>query len=209
MKDLHWEVLPPTTKATWLLLENLDLWDNFYLAGGTGLALQIGHRKSLDLDFFTEQKFEVAATRRKLSELGNFQLELTGEQTLVGFLEKTKVSFLGYPYPLVSPLIKTKRISLAGLVDIACMKLDAVASRGTKRDFIDLYFMAQRKDLALSNLLAFFQRKYAKLNYNLMHVKKSLIYFAEAEKDSMPQMLRPVSWDEVKSFFRQEITRIV
>ena len=86
------------------------------------------------------------------------------------------------------------------------MKISAIASRGTKRDFVDLYIMAISE--GLDTLLGHFQKKFAQTNYNLVHVLKSLVYFADAEKDPMPDMLVPLSWDDVKQFFLTQVLRI-
>jgi hypothetical protein len=87
------------------------------------------------------------------------------------------------------------------------MKLSAIASRGTKRDFVDLYVLAQQ--YGLDQLLIWFQKKYVQTNYSMVHVLKSLAYFEEAEQDPMPDMLVPLSWDEVKQFFTHEAARLL
>lgn len=202
----HWEVLPAATDKVWSLLKDEPYMEQFYLAGGTGLALQIGHRISRDLDFFTRTVFDTSALVQKLVSLGAFQLELKGEQTVVGILNETKLSFLGYKYPLLEPSSVLRGIQVASVPDIACMKIDAISSRGTKRDFIDLFFIA--KNLPLTEILRLFQKKYAAISYNLMHVKKSLVYFADADPDPMPEMLQPVEWDEVKNFFRNQLKNL-
>jgi len=202
----HWEVLPPATEKTWSLLQQLPEIKQFYLAGGTGLALQIGHRISRDLDFFTPAAFTPDDLVQKLGALGNFELELKSEKTAVGILNETKLSFLGYPYSLLDGTDELRGIQVAAVSDIACMKLDAVSSRGTKRDFIDLFCIARA--ISLTDMFALFQKKYAAINYNMMHVKKSLVFFDDADADPMPDMLQPVAWDEAKAFFRSEIQKL-
>lgn len=87
------------------------------------------------------------------------------------------------------------------------MKLDAIASRGTKRDFVDVYFVV-RQGISLMSLLRAYQEKYAKLNMNLLHVKKSLVFFDDADQEPEPRMLRDISWGVVKTYFRDEVMRI-
>ena len=203
----HWEVLPDTTAQTWSFLGDLSVVDPFYLAGGTGLALQIGHRISRDLDFFTEHHFEVDDLVQRLGSLGRFQLEMKEAQTIVGVLHETKLSFLGYPYPLLESPIGMRDIRIAGISDIACMKIDAISSRGTKRDFIDLFFILQT--LSFEESIRLFQTKYATIGYNLMHIKKSLVYFDDADPDPMPDMLATVDWDHVKAFFLREVSKLI
>jgi hypothetical protein len=98
-------------------------------------------------------------------------------------------------------------VPVADLRDIACMKISAIASRGTKRDFIDLYLSARQ--FGLNELLGLFQRKYVRTGYSRIHILKSLLFFDDAEKDPMPHMLVPLDWDAVKLFFRQAVPDLV
>jgi len=104
------------------------------------------------------------------------------------------------------PLKQFRGLAVADVRDIACMKLSALASRGSRRDFVDLYAAAQR--YGLPRLLEFFQRKFAQANYSVIHVQKSLVYFVDAEKEPMPAMLLPLSWGEVKAFFLREVRNL-
>ncbi|MEK7076829.1 MAG: nucleotidyl transferase AbiEii/AbiGii toxin family protein [Patescibacteria group bacterium] len=205
---MHREVLPKQTERLLPSLVALPPLQQFYLAGGTGLALKLGHRVSGDLDFFSEDAFDEAKLIEKLSRFPEFRLEKKGEQSVLASAHGVKLSFLGYPYPLLFPTQEALGLRVADLRDIACMKIDAVGSRGTKRDFIDLYCII-RTSLALSEILQFFEKKYAALHYNMMHIKKSLVYFEDAEGDPLPQMLQPVSWEEVKTFFENEMRHLV
>jgi len=117
------------------------------------------------------------------------------------------VSFLGYAYPLLFPEIRFLEVAVADLRDIACMKVSAIASRGTKRDFIDLYVSAQC--IGLTEVLHLFDRKYAQTHYSRIHILKSLTFFDDAEKDPMPHMLIPLDWGEVKQFFLREVRRVL
>ena len=203
----HWEVLPEGTANTWSLLQNVPLIEQLYLAGGTGLALHIGHRISRDLDFFAERRFDVDALIQIIKSLGNFQLEMKDEQTVVGVLDGTKISFLGYHYPLLEKDTMLRGVRVAAIADIACMKIDAIAGRGTKRDFIDLFYIV--RDISLDALMGLFRKKYTAIGYNLMHIKKSMVYFDDAEDDPMPDMLIPVGWNLVKTFFLAEVPKLM
>lgn len=205
--DIHLEILPEATKTTFSLLEKNPLINNFYLAGGTALALQIGHRISNDLDFFSQNNFDENILIQKLSQLGKLELEKKEEQSVIGILNGTKISFLGYNYPLLDKMISINNLKMASLLDIACMKIDAIASRGTKRDFIDVYFLA-KEFLPLNKILDNFRRKFSSLNYNIIHVEKSLVYFDDAEIDMEPKMIKLTNWNSVKDFFKQEIKNI-
>jgi len=180
---------------------------NFYLAGGTGAALQLKHRVSLDLDFFTNKDIDTKTLIQKIKTQGKFSIERETENTLIGIFNCSRVSFLRYDYPLLFDLRQIKGIKIADLRDIGCMKIDAVSSRGTKRDFVDLFFIC-REAISLKNLLSLFKKKYKSVNYNMLHILKSLAYFENAENNPMPRMILPTFWQEVKSFFKEEIRKI-
>src|SRR3989338_10849734 len=156
------------TKNTKHVLESLSragIIKDFYLAGGSALALYYGHRFSIDLDWFAENFSYTPVFREKLSELGKLSVESEGEKTFNGALNGVKISFFEYPYPLISPKVCYQgNIYLASRPDIAVMKLEAVARRGTYKDFVDLYFLL--KEYNLEQLLAFLREKFAGVEYN-------------------------------------------
>lgn len=199
MTNWHREAITAPMAGTLEILERQGVLTEFYLAGGTALALQLGHRRSVDLDFFTPERFEEGVL---LQRLDGFSLTARDRQTLHGEISGTKVSFLGYEYPVLFPQTSFLGVSVADPRDIACMKISAITSRGARRDFIDLYAAAQPHGLA--ELLRLFHQKYARVNYSWLHVLKSLTYFEDADKEPMPEMLAPITWAEVKSFFLRE-----
>ncbi|MBS7252243.1 MAG: nucleotidyl transferase AbiEii/AbiGii toxin family protein [Candidatus Freyarchaeota archaeon] len=189
------------------ILSQIPILKKFYLAGGTGCALWLNHRISVDLDFFTPKSFHPQNLMNKLIQFGRFKLEQKSEDTLIGEFNNTRVHFLGYPYPLLERPKKLMKIKVAGLTDIGCMKLDAIATRGRKRDFVDLYFICQ-KHCPLEKLLLAFTKKYRATGYNLSHILKSLTYFADAEKDPMPKMSVRTNWHTIKNFFLSETPKV-
>jgi len=201
------EILSRKAENNLARLRKAELLADFYLAGGTGLALQLNHRVSLDLDFFTKKDIDTKLLIQKIKNLGKFSVEKESENTLIGTFEGTRMTFLKYDYPLLFPLKKLERIKVADGRDIGCMKISAISSRGTKKDFIDLYFLCQ-KAISLRELLELFKKKYKSVDYNMMHILKSLVYFGDAEKDPLPKMISPISWKEVKNFFKAEIKKI-
>ena len=203
----HYEVITSSTEGTLRALRDAHLLDRFYLAGGTGLALQFGHRLSRDLDFFAAELFDEDSLLQRLQALADFSLAAKSPHTLHATIQGSKVSFLGYAYPVLFPFAQFLQASVADPRDIACMKISAIASRGTKRDFVDLYVSAQR--FGLTNLLQWFDRKYAQTRHNKLHLLKSLTFFDDAEKDPMPHMLVPLDWNEVKQFFRREVSQFL
>ena len=188
------------------LLGKSEILSNAYLAGGTALALQIGHRISYDLDFFTEKEFKAQVFLKKLSQIKAYQHEKVSLGTILGRLDDVKFSLFYYQYPLLEKPIKFKNIDIASIADIGAMKVAAISERGTKRDFIDLYFILQK--IQLSNILDFYEQKYKKLASNLIHIKKSLVYFEDAEDEDVPDMLKHISWKKVKAFFEEEVRKI-
>lgn len=183
-------------------------WLNgFYLAGGTGCALQLGHRLSYDLDFFIHKDYDTSKIRGNLKEMGEFLLEQVSPNTLLGRLNGVKISFFSYKYPLLLPAKEYLGVKVADLIDIGCMKLDAIGSRGIKRDFIDLYFICRDKAAILTDLLKYYSKKYNVKN--TVHIIKSLTYFKDAEDQSMPKMLKPCDWNEVKKFFEKEVVKLI
>lgn len=180
------------------------------MAGGTGLALQLGHRVSVDFDFFTDRSFEAQRLIQQLAALScGFQLERSAPGTILGFVGETKFSIFEYHYPLLKPAIRFMDVALASITDIAAMKLAAIADRGSRRDFIDLYVIAAlEKHVSLEEVFALYDEKFRVLHQNKLHLLKSLGYFEDAEKEHMPEMLRAIVWEDVKTFFQNEAARI-
>ena len=196
MTNWHREAITAPMAGTLETLERQGVLTEFYLAGGTALALHLGHRRSVDLDFFTPERVEEGAL---LQRLDGFSLTARDRQTLHGEISGTKVSFRAYEYPVLFPPTSFLGVAVADPRDIACMKISAITSRGARRDYIDLYATAQLH--GLPELLRLF---HSRVNYNRLHVLKSLTYFEDAEKDPLPEMLAPIPWAEVKSFFLHE-----
>lgn len=143
----HPETITTGTAETLRTLRDGGFIGDAYLAGGTALALRFGHRLSVDLDFFTPELFHEDALLARLQTLPEFSLVAKSPHTIHAVIHGTKVSFLGYPYRRLFPLSTFEGVPVADPRDIACMKLSAIASRGTKRDFIDLYVVGERFSL--------------------------------------------------------------
>lgn len=198
-------------QKTGVVLEKIareDFVRPFYLAGGTALAIHFGHRISVDLDFFTPDPFSPASIREKLSHLGAFKVTSeSADGTLNGILDGVSVSFFIYPYKNVYPLVPFRGVFLADERDIAAMKVEAISSRGSRKDFVDLYFLL--KKYPLGEIILFFERRYSGTEYNKLHILKSLSYFTDAESELMPTMILPISWDEVKRAVVRETKKML
>ena len=199
-------LLPDTLRAIQLISGFPEI-KKAYLAGGTALALYIGHRISVDLDFFTHEAFNETETSTKLATLPEFVQDGTVKWTVWGKIGETKFSLFYYKYPLLKETLPFKGIQLASLVDIAAMKIHAIEDRGTRRDFVDVYFLS--KVYTLEDMLSFYQKKYSVLEDHLYSILRSLDYFEDAEAESdMPKMKTSVNWEEVKEYFQKETRRL-
>lgn len=204
------EILSKNAKKSLADLGESNILRDAYLAGGTALALQIGHRLSYDFDFFSDKEFDERIFIQKISKkISNFQLERKDWRTILGYIGDTRFSYFFYQYPLLFEPKKFMAINLADLRDIAAMKIAALSDRGTKRDFIDLYFIfSEEKIVTLAEALDFYDRKFGTLCQNKVHILKSLCYFADAEQEKMPKMIKSVSWKDVKKYFIAEQKKI-
>jgi hypothetical protein len=163
----------------------------------------LGHRLSDDIDLFTQEDFEPSVLVQVIQGAGAFELERTGWGTILGWLNGLRFSLFCYRYPVLYPFQSVGPLPVADLRDIAAMKIAAISDRGSRKDFIDLYFIC-KDQLSLREVLRLYGRKYGKLKANLLHLYKSLTYFDEAEKQAMPFMLKPFYWDGLKAFFERE-----
>ncbi len=194
---MHEKALTQNTQGVLEALGNSGVAKDFYLAGGTALALYFGHRFSVDLDWFAEKFDYNFSFRNRLEKLGKLGIDSESKKTFNGSLNGVKVSFFEYPYPLISPKKKYKEnIYLAGIPDIAVMKIEAIGSRGSYKDFIDIYFIL--KEYSLKEVLGFVRQKFKKVDYNETHLLKALTYFEDIEEGEMPRMIKQISLDKIK-----------
>ena len=201
------ETLIKGAKENLALLGHSEFLKDAYLAGGTAVALQLGHRISVDFDFFTSKEFLPNSIAAELSNVGSFVVEQADRGTILGEFEGIKFSLFMYQYPLIFFPLEYLSVKVADIRDIAAMKIDAIATRGAKRDFIDLFFVC-KSGYRLSELLNFYNEKYGMLASNLLHIQKSLVFFNDAETDEMPRMLKDIEWEELKTFFEDEVKKL-
>lgn len=198
---------PQTAKLLNLIqTQQSNFLNEFYLSGGTALSLQIGHRESEDLNFFTQNSFNPQKWQQKLLKLGKITETELAEGTVNTYLNGVKLQFLEYPYPLIKPLVEWQTIRLSSVEDIACTKLQTIGMRGSKKDFIDLYFLLER--YTLNDLFLLMENKYQNVDYSKTHIMKSLVYFEDAEQQPMPRLHREVSWEKVKRRMIEAVKKI-
>lgn len=192
---LQTKTVHPSTLELLIKLQSLPLFSQLRLVGGTALALQLGHRLSVDLDFFGSMS---AGLQDILAVFHEQRLSVnTLHNTAkihVFTINNIKVDFVDYPYPWLEDAIIEKGIVLAGMKDIAAMKLSAITNRGTKKDFIDMYFLLQH--FTLQEMLGFYTKRFN--DGCIFPVIKSLSYFDDAEEEPMPKMLISTTWEDVK-----------
>lgn len=202
--QIYTNALPGETASVLKELGRAEPLRQFYLSGGTALALQLGHRESEDLDFFSQTDFEPAGLQQKLSTRLALEDVVLAEGTLNAFAAgSVKLQFLHYPYNLLERPLEWNSIALSSVDDIACTKLLTVSSRGSKKDFIDLHTVLETT--TLEDLLQKLDAKYRDINYNIPHILKSLTYFEDADDQPMPRMHTDISWRTVKQTIEQKV----
>jgi hypothetical protein len=201
MSKIHWNTVTADMRVVLSEFSRSSIGAKFYLAGGTALALQLGHRVSVDLDFFSPSE-DIPSIRPALEKaLASFSPVLADSSwgNLVYLAHGVRLGFYGYGYELVAPLVKTAEADLASIEDIALMKLDALLSRAARKDFYDLYCICQQ--ISLRQILNLAPKKYPSTRDFETQTVKRLVYFENADQDIDPQMLLPIRWEKVKDFF--------
>lgn len=179
----------------------VDYLRQFYLVGGTALALHYGHRKSIDLDLFSHVAFDAAELREHLSVEFNLSETSSRNNTVLGQIRQIKTDFIAHQYPLIEPVVEIDSLRLASPKDIAAMKLNAIANRGSKKDFWD--YAELLTHFSHKELLGAYASKYPQASQ--WTAEKSLSYFDDAENDPDPMDLSGRTWAEVKTTILQQL----
>lgn len=193
---LQLNAVPAGTMDILEFLANQPCLKDFYIVGGTSLALQIGHRLSIDLDFFSSQKKNIAEIENELLFLEDFKLNAKNSYSIFGEYKGVKVDILNYPYQFISVPIRHNGITLCNKEDICAMSLESTMSRATKNLFYDIYFLL--KEFSLMQMFELFVKKYHNIEPNA--VIRSLTYFEDAHPQENPMLLKEtsVSWEKVQ-----------
>lgn len=208
---LQLDRIPSVTRQAFLYFVHSSFFKrtDWYLAGGTALTLQVGHRQSVDLDFFiANNHFQETALERKLLATGLWKTNFRQSGTLYGLFQGAKMSFIAYPFfqPSVDR-IRCGSVSMLTPADIAVMKVVATSQRGRKRDFVDLYWNTLHRE-SITDVLLRTIKQYPGQEDNMPHFLKSLVYFEDAEQDPMPKTYFHANWRTIKSFFRKEVPKV-
>jgi hypothetical protein len=191
------------TKTLKLLkkLQKVPDFSNLRLVGGTALALQLGHRKSIDIDLFGTIDSDELAISKELDKIGSVTRLKKSENINIYTINGIKVDIVNYHYKWLEKPIIEDNLILADKKDIAAMKLSAITGRGLKKDFIDLFFLL--KHYNLKQMLGFYNQKY--YDGSIFMVLKSLSYFDDANNDESPVMLKQENWENIKEYIRNAL----
>jgi len=179
-------------------LQSRDYLKGFNLVGGTALALYLGHRRSIDIDLFSNFDFDIATTIELIQQDFSLQIYQTARNTIKGSIENINVDIIAHKYPLLNKPTEIDGIRLLSEPDIIAMKLNAISVSGQRsKDFIDIFFAMENDRYLIADMLKFYQTKYNQSGE--MHVLKSLIYFDDVDLSDWPVLLKKpgLKWSEV------------
>ena len=199
---LYLETVDSSTLELLKKLQRLPVLEQTRLVGGTALALQLGHRKSIDLDFFGTVDCEAEYLRESIAGIASLTILKESPHIHIYIVDGIKVDIVNYKYPWLDDVVLEQGLRLASVSDIAAMKITAIIGRGTKKDFIDIAFLLHH--FSLEEILHFYAAKYN--DSSVFMAMKSLAYFDDAEADPMPDMFVNQSWQQVKAHILSKIS---
>lgn len=197
-------LIAPETFELIVRLQKEPELDQFYLVGGTSLALQLGHRNSIDIDLFTTSEFENSILIDHLAAEGiKIDIKLNVKNTIIGFLNGIKVDFVRHNYPLINEPITEEGVTMLSLQDIAAMKIHAITNSGKRlKDFVDIYYLLER--FCMEELVECYTHKYT--NFNPMIALRALSYFDDIDPDiDPPKMQKPLPIEKITSRIKDAV----
>lgn len=200
---LYYSTIDPATLELLKLIQSMEEFSKLRLVGGTALALQIGHRKSIDLDFFGSVDFEQLPVNELFSGFDSIEILQKTRNINIFEINDIKVDFVNYSYPWLQKPVIIDDVLMAHKEDIAAMKIAALTGRGSKKDFVDLYFLL--KEYSLQQIIDFYNKKYFDASTYL--AIKSLSYFIDADQEENPDMLIDISWETIKDKIISEVRK--
>jgi len=194
---LHKEAVDNPTLELISQLQSKDYLHGFHLVGGTAIALMLGHRKSIDIDLFSDFSFDTAQLLENISADFDFNLFFSSKNTLKGSIVQIQIDILAHRYPLISKPVTQENMTMLSLPDIIAMKLNAIATSGQRvKDFIDVYYLLDK--YSISDMVDFYKTKYSQ--YNEVNILKSLVYFDDVDLSDWPQIIADpeLEWNKVR-----------
>jgi len=185
-------------------LQSKSYLKDFHLVGGTALALYYGHRRSIDIDLFTNTSFETSELLEEIQNDYEFQLYQTSINTLKGIIKGVNIDLITHRYPLLNPLLVVEGVRMLSIPDIIAMKLNAISVNGQRsKDFIDIYFSLE--NYSIEEMLTFYRSKYNQISD--MHVLKSLVFFDDVDLSDWPVLSREIDlkWKNVQKKINKEV----
>lgn len=201
---LYKETVESTILELLVKLQSKPYLKDFYLVGGTALALGIGHRKSVDLDLFSNFSFDVVQLLENLSADFNFNLFFSANNTIKGSILGVKVDILSHRYPLIAEPVVAEGIKMLSTQDIIAMKLNVISGSGQRvKDFIDIYYLLQK--FSIKQMIGFYKEKYKQ--YNEVSVLKSLVYFDDIDFSDWPKIIAEplLKWNTIKAELEKSV----
>lgn len=192
---LHTKSVTPRLLDLLKFLMSQETFSHYMLVGGTSLALQTGHRVSVDIDLFGKQELDELSFSTVLKGFGNTTIVHKTPNIIIYQIDGIKLDIVNYPYPWIREFQTVDNIRLASKEDIAAMKLAAITGRGSKKHFIDLFYLL--KQYSLNEMLNFYEQKYP--DGSRFMVLKSLTYFDDAEQEVTPKIFDPLDWSQIKT----------
>jgi len=189
-------------------IQSKDYSKGFYLVGGTALSLYMGHRKSIDLDLFSNFSFDSRNLLEQIHQDHEYQILQTATNTLRGRINFVNVDFIAHRYPWIGDPVIHDKISLASIEDILAMKINAITTSGQRsKDYIDVYFALEK--FSLEELLELYQKKYGQ--ESRMPAIKSLMYFDDVDLSDWPVLLKKpdLKWKQLKIKLETEVSKIL
>jgi len=202
---LHYRTIDTKTLELLKNIQEIEVFKKLLLVGGTSLALQIGHRTSIDLDLFGEINIYRDEIIYELNKLGDVKTLHFTNNINIFTINGIKVDIVNYSYPWLQKSLIIDKIKLASIQDIAAMKIAAITGRGTMKDFIVLFYLLQQ--FSLEQILQFYEQKYS--DASIFMALKSLSYFDDANLDIMPKMFDKINWENIKSTIFKKVEEYV
>lgn len=197
------------TKERAKIFSKLNIFSDFYLAGGTALALQIGHRISVDFDLFSpkEIKRSLLAKVKKVYRDNKVAVSVNNSDELTVFLGKIKVTFFHYPFPVILPLVKAAGVKMLSVSELAATKAHTIGHRGVLKDYIDLYFVISQGFVSLKRIITLALKKYG-ADFNARLFLEQLIYLEDVPEEKILFLKKSVSKNQIARFFIKKVKEL-
>jgi hypothetical protein len=189
-------IIAPETFKLIQELQAMPELSEFYLVGGTTLALLLGHRNSIDIDLFTTHSFDDKELFDMLTNCFDVKQIFSKKNTLLTYINSIKVDFISHQYEIIKPIIKEEGISMLSMEDICAMKLNAIVNSGQRlKDFIDLYYLLTQ--FSIKQMLGFYHQKYP--NKNEVIALRAITYFDDIDPNiDPPKMIKQINIEQIK-----------